>query len=65
MMDGCPAMMNVEVTVHGLVSPRFDGEQISLLMRVLHGVRQVQGSAYNAYVRSRCRRASAMVAGFA
>jgi hypothetical protein len=35
-MDGCPAMMNFEVTVHGLVSPRFGSEQISLLMRVLH-----------------------------
>ena len=42
MMDGYPAMMKVEVTVHGLVSPRFACEQISLLMRVLHRARQVQ-----------------------
>jgi hypothetical protein len=48
-------MMNFEVTVHGLVSPRFGSEQISLLMRVLHRARQVQDSAYNASVRARCR----------
>lgn len=45
MADSYPAMMNVEVTVRGLVSPRFGSEQISLLMHALH--RAQQGSAYN------------------
>jgi hypothetical protein len=56
-MDGCLAMMNVEVTVHGLVSPRFGSEQISLLIRALHRLRQVQDNAYNPS--ARCRRAFA------